>query len=287
MAAERQRKGKAEKATKKGRGVPLKDMTPADILVLADQAKDRGLGLTPAERIDQWCHLADCPPELEAAFGKVFPHRVVHALGFKDAPSRDVLLFERRAVEAVLTAFGLGKAGLRRHVQGGFDYAAHLGELGVTAHPLAGGQFVIVTVDDQAALCDAAELQAWLLAHAGESKARRERAFDRQFVYKPLGRQGLKRYEAVFNAGGDPEWYVLSSSGWEDWFVSWTGAVVRQVAPGWYVEWPPPEGAKTLPSDCLMSEERVEGRAGEGHLSTPEDYEEAQERERQEWGEDE
>jgi hypothetical protein len=285
MAADRRRKGKA---AKKGRGALLRDMTPADILVLADQAKDRGLGLTPAERIDRWCHLADCPPELEAAFGQVFPHRVVHALGFKDAPSRDVLLFERRAVEAVLAAFGLGKAGLRRHVKDGFDYAAHLGELNVTAHLLAGGQLVIVAVDDQAALCDAAELKAWLLAHAGEDKNRRGRRFDADFFDKPLGPQGLKTYEAVFDASTGEEWYVLSSSGWEDCFDSWTGAVVREVAPGWYIEWPPPEGAKTLPSDCLLSEGDVGSRAGDGWLCTPEDYEEAQEREAgDEEGEDE
>jgi hypothetical protein len=86
----------------------------------------------------------------------------------------------------------------------------------------------------------------------------------------------------VFNAGTGPEWYVLSSSGWEGWFDSWTGAVVRQVVPSFYIEWPPPEGAKTPASDCLFSEEVVEGRAGEGHLSTPEDYEEAHEREAQE-----
>jgi hypothetical protein len=275
-------KSRRQERAKKGRGVLLRDMTPADILVLADQAKERGLGVTPADQIDQRCYLADCPPGLEAAFGQVFPHRLVHVLGFKDAPSRDVLLFERRAVEAVLAAFGVGKAGLRRHVKDGFDYAAHLGELGVSAHPLAGSQLVILATDDQAALCDAADLQAWLLAHAGESKARRERGFDAEFFNKPLGPEGLKRYDAVFDAGTDPEWYVLSSSGWEDWFESWTGAVVRQVAPGWHIEWPPREGAKTLPSDCLMSEEVVEGRASDGWLSAPEDYEEAQEREAQE-----
>jgi hypothetical protein len=271
-----------QERAKKGRGVLLRDMTPADILVLADQAKERGLGVTPADQIDRWCCLADCPPVLEAAFGQVFPNRLGHALRCKDAPSRDVLLFERRAVEAVLAAFGVGKAGLRRHVKDGFDYASHLGELGVAAHLLTDSQLVIVATDDQAALCDAAELQAWLLAHAGERKARRERGFDRQFFTQPLGPQGLKRYEAVFDAGTGPEYYVLSSSGWEDWFDSWTGAVVREVADGWYVEWPPREGEKALPSDCLMSEGSVEGRAGDGWLSTPEDYEEAHEREAQE-----
>jgi hypothetical protein len=155
----------------------------------------------------------------------------------------------------------------------------------------ADAQPAVALVDDdalgpaaphQAALCEGAELHAWLLAHAGEDQARRERAFFGKFFDKPLGPKGLKTYQAVFDAGTGPEYYVLSSSGWEDWFDSWTGAVVREVAPGWYIEWPPPEGAKTLPGDCLMSEEAVDGRAGEGHLSTPEDYEEAQEREAEE-----
>jgi hypothetical protein len=168
-----------------------------------------------------------------------------------------------------------------------FDYAAHLGELGVSAHPLAGSRLVIVAMDDQAALCDAADLQAWLLAHAGENHAHREELFWAEFFDKPLGPQGLKKYKAVFDAGTGPEYYVLSSSGWEDWFDSRTGAVVREVAPGFYIEWPPREGAKTLPSDCLLSEEAVEGRAGDGWLATPEDYEEAQERERGEEGEGE
>jgi len=164
-----------------------------------------------------------------------------------------------------------------------FDYAAYLRELGVSAHPLDSCRLVIIAVDHQAALCDAGELQAWLLAHAGEDQGRRGELFDDEFFDKPLGPQGLKRYEAVFNAGGGPEWYVLSSSNARvDWFESWTGAVVRQVAPGWYIEWPPPEGAKTPASDCLLSEEVVAGRASYGWLSAPEDYEEAQEREAEE-----
>jgi hypothetical protein len=97
--------------------VRLQDMTPADVLVLADQVKDQGLGLTPTDQIKEgdWGYLAYCPSELEEAFTQVFPCRLgqVRNLG---RPARQVWLFEDAALRAVLRAFGLTEARVCRHV---------------------------------------------------------------------------------------------------------------------------------------------------------------------------
>jgi hypothetical protein len=96
----------------------LKDMTRQDVLVLADQAKDQGLGLTPLDPRGKvrLAYLVYCPPELEKAFAEVFPHLVAKVRRFNNTPSREVYLFEEAAVLAVLTDYGLEQAKLERHV---------------------------------------------------------------------------------------------------------------------------------------------------------------------------
>jgi hypothetical protein len=84
----------------------FRDMTPADIYVLADLAKEQGLGLAPAREAGPLAYLCYGRPEIEEAFMMVFPHtrgRMHDPYG----PSRLVWLFEEAALRAVLAAYGL------------------------------------------------------------------------------------------------------------------------------------------------------------------------------------
>jgi hypothetical protein len=94
----------------------LTDMTPADVMVLADQAKDQGLGLTPPDTRADLAYLAYCPPQLEEAFAAVFPHLPAIVRRINNYGGRDTYLFEAAAVRAVLAAFGLGAAQVAHHV---------------------------------------------------------------------------------------------------------------------------------------------------------------------------
>jgi hypothetical protein len=99
-------------------GPRLSDMTPADVQVLADQAKERGLGVTPVGPNGPvpLGYLCWCPKKLEAAFAKVFPHQWAKVRAFNVYSGRYTYLFEEAAILAVLTAFGLGPARRERHV---------------------------------------------------------------------------------------------------------------------------------------------------------------------------
>jgi hypothetical protein len=103
-------------------GRRLKDMTPADILVLADQAKDKGLGVTPLDPKDpsqqELAYLCYCPWDIETAFAQVFPHLFATVRRFNGYGGRDTYLFEEAALLAVLKAFGLDPARLAWHVHG-------------------------------------------------------------------------------------------------------------------------------------------------------------------------
>jgi hypothetical protein len=81
----------------------FRDLTPEHVLVLSDQAKEKGLGLTLTGPLAYLCR---CPDAIEVAFRQVFPHtlgRIHDPYG----PSRLVWLMEEAAVRAVLSAFGL------------------------------------------------------------------------------------------------------------------------------------------------------------------------------------
>ena len=104
--------------TSKWTGPRLSDMTPADVLVLADQAKERGLGVTPVVPNGPvpLGYLCWCPKKLEAAFARVFPHQWAKVRAFNAYSGRYTYLFEEAAVLAVLEAFGLERARRERHV---------------------------------------------------------------------------------------------------------------------------------------------------------------------------
>src|SRR5689334_13456195 len=101
-------------------GPRLKDMTPQDVLVLADQAKEKGLGLTPVDPDGRTplAYLCCCPWELEVAFAQVFPHRDATVRRFNGYGGRDTFLFEEAAVRAVFEAFGLDARRLAYHLHG-------------------------------------------------------------------------------------------------------------------------------------------------------------------------
>jgi hypothetical protein len=98
----------------------LKDMTREDVLVLADQAKDRGLGIADLDpkgetQLAYLCYVSEV---LEAAFATAFPCLLVEVRAFNRYGGRFTYLFEEAALLAVLTAFGLDPARLERHLHG-------------------------------------------------------------------------------------------------------------------------------------------------------------------------
>ena len=93
--------------------VRFRDLTPEHVLVLADRAKEQGLGLAPACGL--LAYLCYTPEAIEAAFKQVFPHtlgRIRDPYG----PSRLVWLMEEAALRAVLSAFGLDDRQLEHYV---------------------------------------------------------------------------------------------------------------------------------------------------------------------------
>jgi hypothetical protein len=85
------------------------DLSLEDIYVLADQAKDQGLGLREAAEVgpDGLAYLCYCPPEVEQLFASVFPAKLGRKASAGGSPSRLVWLMEEAALRAVLTAFGI------------------------------------------------------------------------------------------------------------------------------------------------------------------------------------
>ena len=118
---------------------------------------------------------------------------------------------------------------------------------------------------DNAAFCEAPELQAWLLEQADEGPLPDPDTFWEDIPALP--RVPKKALKALFQASkGRQDYYRVD--GTEDWAASWDGTVIREVADGHYVE----KAARGQWD--LLAGRLFEAMMGDGYLVAREEYEE-------------